>query len=132
MGKIRILLDTNIVIDYFTGRMADGMAERIIAIGESPEYELVISMLTAINTLYVAKKSRQLTPQILERLFRIEPQTIEQWELAKKYALPDFEDAMQVSCAVTAECTLIISRDRDFEKSPVRTLDPTSFIEMVS
>lgn len=131
MGKIRVLLDTNVVIDYFTGRMADGYAERIVAIGESPEYELVISMLTAVNTMYVAKKSPELTPLVLEKLFRIEPQTSQQWELAKKYLISDFEDAMQVACAIETKCTLIISRDRHFEKSPVRTIDPKTFLGIV-
>jgi len=132
MGKIRVLLDSNIVIDYFSGRMADGIAEQIIAIGESPEYELIISMLTAVNTMYVAKKCPCLTPEILERLFKIEPQTTEQWNMAKKYKITDFEDAMQIACAVTADCTLIISRDRHFINSPVRTIDPRTFVELVS
>lgn len=133
MGKIKVLLDTNIVIDYFTGRMGDGTAERIVAIGQSPEYELVISMLTAINTMYVAKKCPQLTPQLLENIFHIEPQTYGQWEMAKKLQdISDFEDAMQIACAVETGCTVIISRDRHFRNSPITAMEPLSFVEMVS
>ena len=56
MERIKLFLDTNIVIDYYTGRMNDGIAEKIVQVGEHPQYQLCISILTGINTLYVLNK----------------------------------------------------------------------------
>ena len=57
MEPIKIFLDTNILLDYYTGRMGDSNAEKIVQIGKNPEIELCISVLTAINVLYITKRT---------------------------------------------------------------------------
>ncbi|MGN0194987.1 MAG: hypothetical protein ACI4AE_00845 [Candidatus Cryptobacteroides sp.] len=36
MEPVRIFLDTNIVLDYYTGRMGDTNAKTIVASGQEP------------------------------------------------------------------------------------------------
>ena len=60
MEPVKIFIDTNIVLDYFTGRMGDGQAKTIVQIGQDPKFALCISILTAINVLYLAENSLRL------------------------------------------------------------------------
>ena len=50
---MKVFLDTDIVIDYYTGRMGDGVAEKVMQVGEHPHYQLCISVLTGVNAIYV-------------------------------------------------------------------------------
>ena len=132
MEPIRIFLDTDVVIDYFTGRLRDDNALNIMRIGELPCYELNISFLTAVNTMYVAQKlCPQLKPSVLTELFNILPQTTNQWKKAQSLEMPDFEDALQISCAIDSGCDIFITRDRHFSAAPVKTYSPEEFLNLV-
>jgi len=133
MGKIKVFLDTNVVVDYFTSRMRDGIAARIVQAGQTPSYELCISFLTAINTIYVSTKyGNVLSPDVLCRLFTVLPQTKEQWLLATDLNYSDFEDAAQQACAIDAQCNIIITRDkRHFADSIIKVYSPEEFLKKI-
>lgn len=132
MEPIRLFLDTNIVLDYFTGRMHDDKALNIMKAGQMRCYELNISFLTAANTMFVARKCCPgLNPSVLSDLFNIRPQTAGQWKTARTFAMPDFEDALQIACAIDAGCDVFISRDRHFENAPIKTYSPEEFLNLV-
>ena len=96
MEPVKIFIDTNIVLDYFTGRMGDGQAKTIVQIGQDPKFALCISILTAINVLYLARKfAPSLKPADLAKLFHILPQDYQQYCDAQTLNLSDFEDALQ-------------------------------------
>ena len=96
MEPVKIFIDTNIVLDYFTGRMRDGQAKTIVQIGQDPKFALCISILTAINVLYLARKfAPSLQPADLAKLFHILPQDYQQYCDAQTLNLSDFEDALQ-------------------------------------
>lgn len=132
MGKVKVLLDTNIVLDYFTGRMGDGLAAKIVQIGKTSQYEMCVSFLTAINTMYVARKlNSQLRPTDISLLFTILAQDSKQWDDASSLEMSDFEDASQASCALNNGCFIAISRDRHFDNAPMAVVSPEKFIELV-
>lgn len=132
MGKVRVLLDTNIVLDFFTGRMQDGLAAKVVQIGRSDVYEMCISFLTAVNTLYVARKTNSsIEPKDLQHLFTILPQDSKQWSDASGLEMPDFEDALQASCALNNDCMIAISRDHHFDHAPMVVMTPEHFISQV-
>lgn len=133
MEPVRIFLDTNIVLDYFSGRMGDGLATKIVQIGRDSRYRMCISMLTAINVLYIAKKiAPQITPEVLDSLFDVLPMDIKQWKDAKTLDMQDFEDAIQSSCALNNSCFFVISRDAHFACAPLVTFSPEEFIHCVT
>lgn len=134
MEPVKVFLDTNIVLDYFTGRMGDGLAGKIVQIGRGPVYQLCISMLTAVNVLYVAKKVAPMavTPEAIAGLFTILPQDIKQWNDASTLEMADFEDALQASCALNSNCYIAVSRDPHFKVSPMVTFSPAEFIDAVT
>ena len=55
MEAVKVFLDTNVVLDYYTGRMGDSIAKTIVMAGQTPQIELCISILTAVNVLYVSR-----------------------------------------------------------------------------
>lgn len=112
MESVKVFIDTNVVLDYFTGRMGDNNAETIVQIGQSPQFDLCISLLSAVNVLYVTRKyAPSLKPSDIARLFTILPQDYQQYCNAQTYDLDDFEDAVQIACASQNGCKAIVSRD---------------------
>ena len=137
MEPVKVFIDTNVVLDYFTGRMGDNNAETIVQIGQSPQFDLCISLLSAVNVLYVARKyAPSLKPSDISRLFTILPQDYQQYCNAQTYDLEDFEDAVQIACASQNECKAIVSRDRHLLElsglSYPAIYSPEEFIEAVT
>jgi len=132
MGKVRVMLDTNVVLDFFTGRMNDGNAARLVQIGRSSVYEMCISFLTAVNVMYVIRKSdARLMPSDLTRYFTILPQDSAQWDSAQTLEMADFEDALQAACALRNDCFVAISRDHHFAAAPMPVFTPEEFLSLV-
>ena len=135
MEQIKVFVDTNIVLDYFYDRMRDGCAKTIVLVGQESMYEMCISILTAINVLYITKKyETRVSPDDIARLFRILPQDYEQYSYAQTIDIDDFEDAMQLSCAVGGGCRAFVTRDRDLLDSDIRSIQifsPEEFIERI-
>ena len=135
MEPIKVFLDTNIVLDYYTGRMGDGLAEKIIQTGEHREYQLCISVLTGHNALYVLRNfSRAVGASTLSGQFTILPMDAEQWEQASLTELEDYEDAFQLACARSNECKVLITRDKhllEAESGTLEALSPEEFISRI-
>lgn len=135
MEQIKVFVDTNIVLDYLYDRMRDGCAKTIVLVGQESMYEMCISILTAINVLYITKKyETRVSPDDIARLFRILPQDYEQYSYAQTIDIDDFEDAMQLACAVGGGCRAFVTRDRDLLDSDIRSIQifsPEEFIERI-
>lgn len=135
MEQIKVFVDTNIVLDYFYDRMRDGCAKTIVLVGQESMYEMCISIRTAINVLYITKKyETRVSPDDIARLFRILPQDYEQYSYAQTIDIDDFEDAMQLACAVGGGCRAFVTRDRDLLDSDIRSIQifsPEEFIERI-
>lgn len=135
MEQIKVFVDTNIVLDYFYDRMRDGCTKTIVLVGQESMYEMCISILTAINVLYITKKyETRVSPDDIARLFRILPQDYEQYSYAQTIDIDDFEDAMQLACAVGGGCRAFVTRDRDLLDSDIRSIQifsPEEFIERI-
>lgn len=135
MEQIKVFVDTNIVLDYLYDRMRDGCAKTIVLVGQESMYEMCISILTAINVLYITKKyETRVSPDDIARLFRILPQDYEQYRYAQTIDIDDFEDAIQLACAVGGGCRAFVTRDRDLLDSDIRSIQifsPEEFIERI-
>ena len=134
---MRVLLDTNVVLDVLLDRKA--FVAESLAIVDLVERGAVTGLLcaTTITTLaYLAGKTvgkQQATVQIrqLLSLFEIAPVTraVLDGALASKAA--DFEDAVLAEAAHQAGAQAIITRNlRDFAHSPVRAHTPAQWLAM--
>lgn len=136
MEQVKIFLDTNILIDYYTGRMEDGVAEKIVIAGDAPCFQLCISVLTGVNVMYVTKKfNRPISASLLRRMFTILPMTASQWEKSLVSDIADPEDALQMACAEENACQVFITRDRHIrntQSAMLKILSPEEFIAEIS
>ena len=112
METVKLFLDTNIVLDFYTGRLGNDDAQKIVTAGQDSRYELCISILTAINVLYVSGKyAPGLQASDIPKLFSILPMDYQQYCKALSLNINDFEDALQISCARANGCRAIVTRD---------------------
>lgn len=115
----RVLLDTNVVLDYLLDRapFADPAAILWDA-GEAGRLVIYVSIITPINVFYIARKlkgsaeARQITASLLESS-RISCPTLNDLHGALALPLDDFEDAVQVVSATVESLDAIITRDPD-------------------
>ena len=131
MEAVRVFLDTNIVLDFYTGRMGDGVAKTIVMAGQVPQFELCISLVTALNVLYVSRKYQcSLAARDISEL----PMDYRQYCDAQSLELDDFEDAVQIECAKQNGCRVLITRDKAVLESGLNApllLSPEEFLHKI-
>ena len=135
MGKMRIFLDTNVMVDFCAERESfypDAAA--IIEMGYDGKITPIASSLTFVNIAYVLRKvkPRELVIQKLEQLMDlcvvspIDRQTV---SLASSSRSKDFEDAVQYFSALQAKADLIITRDtKGFADFDLLVMTPAEFL----
>ena len=131
---MKVFLDTNILVNFITGREGVEQASEILQMCDEGKVELYASILTMINTAYVARKGRtkeNLREELLalSRMIHVLPMDESQWQSALRQDARDLEDALQYQCALAAGCDCIVTRNRrdfDFAKAAVYT--PQEFL----
>lgn len=130
---IRLLIDTNIIIDLLAQREPYyDSASKLFSLADKNKIRLSVSSLSFANTNYVL--SRVLNPnearEILRRfkvLVDILPLTVKIIDLAlNDSGFADFEDGLQYYSALESNIKIIITRDlKDFKsaKIPVMTAE---------
>ena len=136
---MRILLDSNVVIDFFEGR--EPFFEESARVIEQVEQGVVTGQLcaTTLTTIaYLAGKTlgkRQAVEQVrqLLTLFEVAPVNRAILDAALAGNMADFEDAVLAAAAHHAGAQAIITRNlKDFAHSPVRVYMPRQWLAMGS
>lgn len=131
---IKVFLDTNVVLDALVpGRPYEDYSRGIVGIGGG-DYRLCVSSLSVATLHYVAKKhvpTGQLMTflkMILDRWKILPLGDIDVWQ-ALRSSCPDFEDALQISCA-EGYCDVIVTADKKHFESctAVPVFTPEEFI----
>ena len=116
---MKIFLDTNIVIDFLTGRqpfVEDAI--KIFQLSQRQGYSLLVSDLSLINVAYICRKNftKQQIYSALAKLTKfvtvvsIGSQSVKK---AINIQAEDFEDAAQCFCAVRCKADCIVTRDTE-------------------
>lgn len=125
------LLDINVVLDVFLARapwVADSAA--VLAANQRGEVIGHLSAASIPTIFYIVRRNADLARAlsvVAECLasFDIVPVDREVLELARSMAGSDFEDNLQIACAVQARLETIVTRDpAGFASSPIRVLTP--------
>lgn len=132
---MRILVDTNVVLDIFLARepFVQDAAE-IFAMVERTEVEglLCATTLTTLDYLLsrsMPKDQARLAIRSLLRLFEIAAVNRAVLEMASESPMGDFEDAVLAEAAHHAGAARIVTRNTpDFTRSPVIAIDPAEFL----
>mgnify|MGYP002070044163 FL=1 len=137
---MKILVDTNIIIDTLTGREPfRESAEQIFILAANQIEDMYITASSATDIYYLVRKHLHNTEQSkntmfkLYQLFGILDVTAKDCQDALLLDMKDYEDAMISCCAKRNQMDYIVTRNiKDYEHSKVKVLLPDDFIRLVS
>jgi putative PIN family toxin of toxin-antitoxin system len=137
---MRVLVDTNIILDDFLER--EPFVEDAAALMEAIESERIVGYVTATtltNIFYIARRqtrSIELARQaVSETLTLMEVCLVDRAILEAAFAsnLRDFEDAVQLACAMASRLDAIITRNaQDFAGATLPILSTSELLESLS
>lgn len=134
---MRVLVDTNVVLDVLQGRPAFvNDATLIFDLVERGNITGLLCATTITTLAYLAGKTagkQAATKQIRQLLvlFEVAPVTRAVLDAALASKTSDFEDAVLAEAALQAGAQAIITRNlRDFTHSPVRAYTPAQWLAM--
>lgn len=137
---MKILVDTNIIIDALTGRKPfREMAERIFMLAANQIEDMYITASSATDIYYLTRKYLHSTDQAkntmskLYELFLILDVTSNDCREALSSGVKDYEDAVAASCADRNRMDYIVTRNiKDYEHSKVKAVLPDELLKFVS
>lgn len=132
---MKVFIDTNVVVDYLNHRepfFSD--ASSIIGLCADGYLQGVISSLTVINSMYIARKMytrEDLFAQLdwMLKIFTVSSVGRSDISHAAQLRPSDFEDAVQYFSAKRQNVDYIITRDEaGFKDLPIPSITPADFI----
>ena len=137
MKNMKILIDTNVIMDSLIGRepfFED--SDKILKLCSDRKVEGYIAGHTITNLFYLLRKHycnkdcRDILLNLIEFL-QVEAIDIKKIKLAlQNEDFKDFEDCLHVESAYSVKVDFIITRDKkDFRLSIVNCLSPSEFLE---
>ena len=135
-ASMRILVDTNILLDYILDREPYGEAARcVVKACKDGTIKGCIAAHSISNMFFILRKvyapeERRILLKSLCTLFEVESidkRKIERALLNKEFS--DFEDCLQMECALSFGADYIVSRNpKDFQNSKVPCIDPKELV----
>ena len=136
---MKILLDTNVIIDALTAREPwNGSAEKIFLLGANHIVDLYITASSATDIYYLIRKhlqNAQTAKQVMSKLYSLmnilEVKGTDCIEaLASK--IKDHEDAVVERVSSRKEMDYIVTRNiKDYQNGSVKVILPDDFIELM-
>ena len=138
----KIFLDTNVILDlYIPGREGKAAARSLLDLKEflEDDIRLYISFLSVADIAYVLRKhyDKARMKEILRELLHFcDVLSMNDFSIfdALDSTCPDFEDALQLSCAEIKECDFLLTSNlRHFQGNTWMTvLTPTQCLERLA
>lgn len=135
MGKMKVFLDTNVLIDYLNKREPFFTeASQVMDLCISKQVEGIVSSLSVINAAYIMRKAYPKNSLLLKITWLAEkievcPINKEAIQRAADSRPFDFEDAVQYFSALQANADLIITRDtKGFADVDLPVMTPAQFL----
>lgn len=137
---MKILVDTNVIIDALTSREPfKEDAEQIFMLAANRIEDMYITANSATDIYYLVRKYLHSTKQArivmskLYDLFHILDVTASDCKEALLTEMSDYEDSVISSCASHNHIDYIVTRNiKDYEKSKVQAILPDQLLRMVS
>jgi predicted nucleic acid-binding protein len=134
---VKVLVDVNVFEDVFRQRDGWQASAAVLSAISKGESEGVVSALTPAILYFFRRRSRgekaarAAVQGILRKLTVV---TLDGAAVDAAYAtsLPDFEDALQLEAAVSADVDAIVTRNtRDFRQERITVLTPEETLERI-
>lgn len=122
---MNVFFDTNVLLDVALKRQPHFARSRAILSDAIENHLCFMSWHTISNISYILGKleGREAALLFIQNMYgviRIAPVQHDDVKVAFKYNSGDFEDAMQIACALACKAQIIVTRDSSgFSKSPV-------------
>ncbi len=130
---MRLLLDTNIILDVVFQRPGEHVSSALIT-SCGPQNQALLAWHSVATLAYLIERERNAAMArdvITDLLTWAQVATTGHADAlqALQLPMPDFEDALQVCAALACGADYVITRNqRDFVKSPVPALTPEEFL----
>lgn len=136
---MKILIDTNVLIDYLMRRVPySDDAEKIMFLCKNMQVKGCMAAHSVMNILYILRKEMTLDEQKKFLLYLsefIEIIGIDRRKILyvlNDYLFSDVEDCLQTECAKDFSADYIVTRNiKDFENSAVPAILPEEFLKKV-
>lgn len=136
---MKILIDTNVLIDYITQRAPYSTdAEKIMILCKDKWINGYVASLSIMNIFYILRKKMTVEKQKkfwLALLDYIEVVGIDRKKIINVLTdqlFTDIEDCLQAECAKAFSADYIVTRNiRDFQNSPIPAILPDEFLRTV-
>lgn len=128
--------NTNILVDLVFGRQEFlPNAQRVFALGYAGEAQLMVSALSFVNTVYLARKYNYPMDEVYEKL-RMIADFVDVVDLRGQNVTDmlssgwkDYEDATQYRSAIDEHADCIVTRNKkDFKASTIPVMTATEFL----
>lgn len=136
---MKIFLDTNVLLDYVQQRENYHHVRLIFkyALDTKEENRIYASFLSFADAAYLMRKKCSIADIksyaiTFRKYFDILPNNDENIESALKNDCPDFEDALQISCAESKDCDCIITSNlKHFSRyTNIPVVTPGTFVSL--
>lgn len=135
---MKVLIDTNVILDVLCGRQQFLEAsKKIFDLCEIEKITGYVSALSVANIVYIMRK--ELDPEkiheilkMLMLIFNVSDLKTNDLEKAADMYFQDYEDALQCACAARVQADYIVTRNvRDFSRSTIPVIEPIELIELL-
>lgn len=135
---MRVLLDTNVVLDFVLARQPFFIeADEIFSRLRNRDFEVFVSAITPINVFYTTRKETDKATAFsaveeLLKLVQIAESNNRIYQNALALSFNDYEDAVQHECAASENLDAIVTRNtKDYKKASVKIYSPTEFLQVI-
>jgi len=135
---MRLLLDTNIIIDVLTKRDGYEASLSLIKHCELGRVEGFVSATTVTDVVYVLRKylpPADVRDALQTILLIVDVAGVSKGDISAAFLteMRDFEDAVQSACALRIGAAYIVTRNlKDFEKSAVPAISPNAMLDILN
>ena len=135
---MKLFLDVNVILDVLAKRepwFADSAA--VLSLLETEGFDGIVAAHSVTTIFYLATKHlgpRRATARLLDLLKLVSVSPLDQDTILRGLALgwSDFEDALQMLCADTAEADYLVTRNpKDFESDSVPVVTPAQLLAIL-
>jgi predicted nucleic acid-binding protein len=135
---VRILLDTNVVLDFVLARQPFFVeANKIFVKLQNGDFDAFVSAITPINVFYTTRKEKDKTVAFaaieeLLKLVQITKCDNRIFQDALLLRFNDYEDAVQHEYAIWENLDAIVTRNtKDYKNASVKIYSPNDFLQFL-
>lgn len=138
---MRVFLDTNVLLDLLmAAREYHEQATLIASLSEGRLIDAILTTQSIVDASYVFSQTQKKplsgfreSVSTLFEIFMIVPIAAEDIQKANNSANPDYEDSVQVACALREGSDIIISSDKRLSKhTKIKVMTPAEFINDIT